>query len=102
VEYFGLAGWRDAGMTIFKDGVVNGGNNRFCILGRYEENEGVFTIDVEISFIDGRETQLAVEGRFPARIEGKPQGSIFTGSVSRSDISGFHLPIRLNRRSDAM
>lgn len=102
MEYFGLTGWRDAGVMIFKDGMVNGGNNRHFILGRYEESEGVYKIDVEISFIEAPDTYFAVEGRFPARIEGKTQGLIFAGSVSRSDISGFHLPIKLTRRSDVL
>jgi len=99
IEYFGLAGWRDAGIMVFNEGMVTGGNNHHYILGRYEETEGVYNIGVDVSFIEAPDTHFPVEGSFPARIEGKLEGSIFTGSVSSSNISGFHLPVRLTRRS---
>jgi hypothetical protein len=98
MEYFGLAGWRDAGIVVFKDGTVTGGNNHHFFLGTYEQRDGIYNIRVEITFIEAAKTLSPVEGRFPAQIEGKLQGSLFTGSVSRSDIPGFHLPIRLTKR----
>ena len=100
MEYFALAGWREAGILIFKDGTVTGGNNHHYILGSYDQTDGLYDINVEIAFIESVDGFFPVEGRFPARIEGKPEGSMFSGSVSRVDVPGFHLPIRMTKRAD--
>ena len=102
MEYFGLTGWREAGIVIFKEGTVAGGSNHHYIVGSYEETNGNYNINVEIDFIELADTMFPIEGSFPARIEGKPEGSIFSGSVSRSDVPGFHLPVRLTKRSGVM
>ncbi|MEA3412100.1 MAG: hypothetical protein U9R74_11265 [Pseudomonadota bacterium] len=97
----GLRGWKKGGNLGFENGRVLGGNNQHYVRGAYEQSGDVYSISLEITFVELPETVFSIEGdTVPARIEGRREGNILSGMLHRMDKPGFDLHVKLTKRSE--
>jgi len=100
-EYFGLSGWKEAGVLFFQNSRVTGGGSDSYVVGTYELTDNACKITLEVTLLKSPETVFTVEGnKLPIVIEGERAGDTFSGSAHRLDKAAFDLPIKLTKQAD--
>ena len=100
-EIFGLWGWENRGVIIFKDGRALGGGRNHHSIGTYSVEGDEVTASLEIRYHGTPRTMFgSTEREFPLEIKGRRDDVRIEGEMCRPDRPELKLPFRMVRRAD--
>lgn len=99
VQYVGLQG-DDAGVVVFVNGKVMGGDNGFTYVGEYAEHDNSITARVHVSnFQPAISSVLGIKGDFDLEMTIPFTGNVIQGAASLVGQPGPGVAIRLTRKA---
>jgi hypothetical protein len=99
VQYVGLQG-DDAGVVVFVNGRVLGGDNGWAYVGEYAIQNNMLTARVHVSnFQPGIQSVLGIDGDFDLEITAPLAGDVIQGAATLVGRDGAGVAIRLTKKA---
>ena len=99
IQYVGVQG-DDAGVVVFVNGRVLGGDNAFAYVGEYTAHNNSLNARVHVSnFQPNISSVLGVQGDFDLQITAPITGNIIQGAASLVGQAGAGIAVRLTKKA---
>ncbi len=102
-EFYGLHGWENTGVAVFRDGHVMGGGRHHHTLGTYTVSGDEVSLSLEIHY-HGKPRVLfgSSDRQLRLQLKGRHAGDSIEGNVSRVENPELSLIFRMTKRAEIL